>query len=439
MKNLKPELKFTVRSIVIIFMFLLSNACSKIPTTSVEIFYEKIPGSKNHGPNGTWWGYNQSKIIRYGNSVYMYVVENENIDNNPNPNATNPSKIAIYRKEGNGSWQKGASFNTSRPGNILVDSDGVVHLIVFEPTYIKPDENGSFGKLKHYWFPNSPSGNITSYQQETIVDNDGATQGETVNIRVGAAIGSNDMIVVSFGINDSHKAYYKEKNGTVWTMETAGNNLGDNYYYPYVLVTASGIGIMAIQDGYVGDGLPNTYQKIYYFEKNNGTWNQQSIIDLQSHPLASTRPQLVETSDIYQDANNKLNVIYSTRLDPADQYLNTFTLATKNGTSWQNQSIQISDKNTGWIRIIEINGDFYYLCSAWDKLYLKKGTSGNYVKLNVPKVDGMYIYVTSPRGGTSSSESYIDILILCGYNDSYPNADNYYLRIEKSELAKIFL
>jgi len=437
MKLVKPEFKFTMRSVVIIFLIVLSYGCSKIPTSSMDIFCEQIPGSKNNGPNATWWGDNQCKIVRYGNAVYMYVIENENIDTNPNPNAANPSKIAVYRKEGDGSWQKGASFNTSRPGNILVDSDGVIHLIVFEPTYIKPDENGSFGRLKHYWFPNSSSGNITSYQQEIIVDNDGVSQGETVNIRVGAAIGSDDMIVVSFGLNDSHKIYYKEKNGAAWIMNTAGHDLGDNYYYPYVQITDSGIGIMAIQDGFVGEGLPNIYQKIYYFEKKNGTWSQQSIIDLRSHSLASSRPQLVVSSDIYQDASNRLHLIYATRLNSSDKYQNTFIQATQNGTTWQSQTMSISDDNTGWIRVIETGGELYYLCSAWDKLYIKKGINGKFMKLNVPKVDGMYIFVTSPRGGTSASESYIDILMLCGYNDSYPNAANYYLRIEKSELAKI--
>ncbi|MDP7627321.1 MAG: hypothetical protein QF530_05340, partial [SAR202 cluster bacterium] len=39
---------------------------------------EKIPGSLNHSPDSTWWGYNQSKIARYGDTVFTYVVHNDN-------------------------------------------------------------------------------------------------------------------------------------------------------------------------------------------------------------------------------------------------------------------------------------------------------------------------------------------------------------------------
>jgi len=259
-----------IRNIAIIFFLIQLGGCEKnITTSSINLYYEQIPGSKNHSPNGTWWGYNQSKIVRSGSAVYMYVIDNQNIDSNPNPNASNPSKIVLYRKDGDNAWQKGSSFNTSRPGNILIDSEGNVHLIVFEPTYTLSSENGSYGKLKHYWFPNSKAGDITNFQQETIIDNDGVSQGETVNIRVGASIGNNDMIAVSFGLNETHQVYYKEKNGIKWFMDYAGMGLGSDYYYPYVVVTDFGVSILAIQDDYVGQNLPNLYQKSYYFEETN--------------------------------------------------------------------------------------------------------------------------------------------------------------------------
>jgi len=433
----------TMRNLAIIFLIVQLSGCEENTTpnppssTSVNVTYEQIPGSKNHSPNGTWWGYNQSKIVRYGSSVYMYVIENTNIDSNPNPNALNPSKIAIYKKEGEGVWIKGNSFNTSRPGNILMDSQGIVHLIVFEPTYTQSSENGSYGRLKHYWFPNCKTGDITTFQQETIIDNDGVSQGETVNIRVGASIGNNDMIAVSFGLNQTHQMYYKEKNGIKWLMDYAGQGLGSDYYYPYVQITDFGVSILAIQDQYVGQNLPNLYQKAYYFEKKNGAWRKESIIDLSSNSLASSRPQLVETSDIYQDAAKQIHLVYQTRLNPSDAYLNTFIHAIQNTTGWINETVTITDSKTNWIRLIEYGGEMYYLCCSRDKLYLKKGINGAFTQLDVPKVTGMYIYVTSPRGGTNSSESYIDILMLNGNSGDYPNAKNYYVRIAKSELSKI--
>jgi len=421
----------------ILLALLLIGGCEKIEVSSVAVFSEQIPGSKNHGPNGTWWGYNQSKIVRYGSTVYMYVVENENIDNNPNPNATNPSKIAIYRKDGEGGWQKGASFNTSRPGNILMDSEGIVHLIVFEPTYTLPSENGSYGRLKHYWFPNCKTGDITSFQEEIIVDNDGVSQGETVNIRVGASIGANDMIAVSYGMIKNHIVCYKEKNGIKWTQEFAGTALGSDFYYPYVAITDFGITILAVQDDWTGPNQPTLYQKSRYFEKRNGTWMNMDVINLQNHALAQSRPELVDNSEIYIDANGLVNIIYLTKLNPSDKYQNSFIHGTRSGNAWTNQTLTTTDEKTNWVRMIEVGGQMYYICTTWDKVYIKKGVSGEYKRLNVPKIEGIYPYLAAPRSGTKPSESYIDLLLLCGSSDSYPNAKNYYVRIAKSELAKI--
>ena len=87
--------------------------------------------------------------------------------------------------------------------------------------------------------------------------------------------------------------------------------------------------------------------------------------------------------------------------------------------------------------MIEVSGQMYYFLSTWDKVYIKKGINGDYKRLNTPKVEGIYLYLAAPRGGTSASESYIDMLILCGSSSSYPNAKNYYVRIPKSELSKL--
>lgn len=425
--------KFILSAFVLILLLMIGG-CEKIELSSISVFVEQIPGSKNHGPNGTWWGYNQSKIVRYGSTVYMYVVENENLDNNPNPNAANPSKIAIYRKDGEGSWQRGAQFNTSRPGNILIDSQGIVHLIVFEPTYTNPSENGSYGRLKHYRFPNCKTGDINTYQEDIIVDNDGVTQGETVNIRVGASIGANGMIAVSYGLFKNHVVCYKGKNDIKWAKEFAGMALGSDFYYPYVAVTDFGISILAVQDDWTGPNQPTLYQKSRYFEKRNGSWINHDVVNMQNHALAQTRPELVDNSDIYIDENGMVNIIYITKLDPGDRFKNSFTHGTRSGGAWNNQEIPITDSKTNWIRMFEVAGQKYYICTTWDKVYIKKGLNGEYKRLNIPKITGIYPYLASPRGGTKSTENYIDLLLLCGSSDSYPNAKNYYVRIPKSEL-----
>jgi hypothetical protein len=54
---------------------------------------DPLPGSQSFIPDGTWWGYNMSKIVRSGNRVFTYVIEN---DDSPSTHST----FRIYMKEG---------------------------------------------------------------------------------------------------------------------------------------------------------------------------------------------------------------------------------------------------------------------------------------------------------------------------------------------------
>jgi hypothetical protein len=210
--------------------------------------------------------------------------------------------------------------------------------------------------------------------------------------------------------------------------------LGSDYYYPYLISAESGIGIMSIQDDWTGPNQPNLYQKSLYFEKKSGAWSQESMADLSGHSLASVRPQLVENSDIYEDESHRMHMIYQTRTDPDDPWLNTFVHATHEGTGWNREEISLTDKKTSWIRMLEIDGEFYYFCCSWDKLYVKKGSAGKFIRLKGPDIDGIYLYLAAPRGGTDPSEPWVDLLLLNGNGDNYPNGKNYYVRISKEAL-----
>lgn len=409
-------------------------------TPVISFFSEEIPGSKNHTPNGTWWGYNQGKIVRYGNIVFMYVIENANLDTNPNPNVLNPSRFRLYKKEGSGSWQGGAAFNASRPGNLLVDSRGVLHAIVFEPT--STSDNGSFGKLRHYWFPGSINGDITNSQGETIVDNNGTTDGETVNIRVGAAIGSDDRMAVAFGLatknsGQTEQMYYKGTADAAWTPQLAGTNLGHDFYYPYVVVSGGGFSILSVQDEFMGTGQANLYQMVQYFESAGATWNNETIVDLRTNPAASTRPTLTEPSDLYSDAHGTVHVLYYSKTDPSDASHKTFTHKTRTGGGWTAVDVIAQDKYLDWMRMIEIGGVLYYVAVSNNNVYVKKGDAGALVRLNGLGLAGAYLYVASPSRGTRTTENYVDLLLLNGNSSSYPNAKNYYIRIDKSEFLKL--
>ena len=422
---------------ILLFLTIILFCCKKNDSSNINVHIESIPGSKYHQENGTWWGYNQQKIVRFENKVFMTVVDNDNLTNGL-PNASNPSTVYLYCKTGNGPWVKGAGIPTSRPANILVESKGGIHLIVFEPTETDPSENGSLGKLKHYTFPNAKSGDIINHTIELIVDHTPGTS-ETVNIRIGASISADDILYVSFGLYQDLKLYYKHVDATNWTEEMAGQNLGNSYYYPFVLGTPNGPCVLAVQDDYVGPGLPAIYYKNKFFHRFNGTWNNQTICDLSTHPLAATRSKLVDNCELFLSSSNKVIGIYQKLLDPSEEWKSSyFQLEVDASGQTTETPIPLEMDDINRIRLIEHQGTLYYLCIKFNGLFIKKGLDGSLKEINLPSfVSGNYMYLSNSSGGSSINSNYIDILLLNGYAQDYPNGTNHYVRINKCELEKL--
>ena len=239
-----------------------------LPTQKKELLAEKIKGSRFHSPDATWWGYNQSKIVRFKNKVFTYYIDNDDDSNKTT------SKFVILKKDGDNDWEQGAMFPTSRPGNLLIDSKGVLHAFVFEPFV---ETNDSIGRIMHYYFPNSASGDVKNYKQEMVVDNDGKT--ETANIRVGTAIGADDTMAISFGLTkfnpaykeQSEHIYYKKPDEEKWN-HTFTDGLAHDYFYPFTLVSGNTFYLLPIQDDFTGQNNPNIYQKIMFMQYSNGIW-----------------------------------------------------------------------------------------------------------------------------------------------------------------------
>lgn len=400
-----------------------------------NVFYEKIPGSSFHGPDATWWGYNQSKIVRFNSRVFMYVIDNQDSKN------STLSKLVVYQKEGNGPWQSGISFPTSRPGNILVDSKGVLHAFVFEPTDVK--KNDSIGKLVHYWFAQASQGDITSHQKETVVA--AKANDETVNIRVGAAIGSDDTLGVAFGLTNNNPAYkgqsehlYLKKTGQAWQHLIAGQNLNHDFFYPFVVLAKDAYHLLAVQDDYANDGNPatydNIYQKIMSFSYSGGTWKKDVLGDLTSHPLAKTFPRLTEQNDLFLDSTGRVHASYKELLDGTSQgHVTGFQHFTKTSSSgWNKETIDVSSYGCNWLKHVEVDGALYYLCAAFDKVYLMNEGRTKVEKLAIPPaVTAIYPYLARNSLGSGSPDA-IDLLLLSGNANNYSAHTDYYVRIPKN-------
>lgn len=412
---------------------------SEEKNNEIEVFYEEIPGSKFHGPDATWWGYNQTKIVRFGNIVFTYVIENTDDSNKTS------SPFVIYKKEGENRWEKGVSFTTSRPGNILIDSKGVLHAFVFEPFNVA--KNDSWGKLKHYSFPKASTGDILNYEEETVIDNDGTS--ETVNIRVGAAIGQDDTMALGFGLTaynpqysgHSEHLYFKKPADSKWKHLIAGENLGHDWYYPFVWVDKDEFYLLPVQDDFTGQGNPNLYQKIMYFVYTNGQWEREIIIDLSSHTLASSRPRLLEQEELFKDSQGRIHILYKEFLDPSSTWKTTnHKHIIKVGKDTITQAIDFDRDDINWIRLFEVENTLYYFMTTFDSFFIAKVGEERQVKLPLPKgPQGTYPYIATVKGGTRGVLEFVDILLLAADQKIYAEGKqkNYYIRIPKSEFLNM--
>jgi len=422
-----------VFAIGLIFYQGMSPAIS-ILTPGPRILVEEIPGSKFHSPDGTWWGYNQSKIVRFQDNVFSYF-----IDNNDESSKT-VSQFTILKKHGDDAWERGPSFPTSRPGNILVDSTGVLHAFVFEP--VNAARNDSWGQLVHYTFPHAATGDITTFTQEIVIDNTGRQ--ETVNIRLGAAISEDDTMALGFGLpfgvppyaGQSEHLYFKKPHELKWQHLVAGQKLGHDFYYPFVVATKNEFYLLPVQDDFADDGNPatydNMYQKINLFSFAGGQWSNTPIADLSNHPLAKKRPRLLEQEDLFMDAQGTLHVIYKEFLDPQYSYKVTAHRHVQiNSKGKQETTINLGRDDINWIRLFEVQGELHYFANTFDSYYWAKVSKNELSKLDIPSdARGMYPYIAKVHSGLHEGKN-IDVLLLAADSKMYEDGaqKNYYLRI----------
>ena len=52
-------------------------------------------------------------------------------------------------------------------------------------------------------------------------------------------------------------------------------------------------------------------------------------------------------------------------------------------------------------------------------------------------IEGIYFYISAPRTGTNAGSEHVDMLLLNGSSETYPEGKNYYLRVGKQYLAKL--
>ena len=124
--------KHTANKIRLLLRLLLPFFCTALflisgcfPDNNATLDFEQytVGNRDNAQDSGAWWGENITKIARHGNKTYTFIIDNSVV----------PRTAFLYEKTDDQEWVEGKSFVVSRPPNILVDSQGHVQVIGFEP------------------------------------------------------------------------------------------------------------------------------------------------------------------------------------------------------------------------------------------------------------------------------------------------------------------
>lgn len=393
--------------------------------TRPAVQFTTLPSSEYHQRGSTWWGYNQSKIVRYQDHLYTYYVDNHIADSlNPQP-----YRLKLLHQVRGGSWNVGPDFPVSVPGNLQIDSDGVLTLFVFEPTVFAT--NPSWGRLVAYTFPQAGQGDLTHYSREVIIDNDGSH--ETVNIRLGSAISPQGTLGVAFGLytgSDQQTEQWvyrlKDQNSpSSWTTEIAARQLGHDLYYPMATFKGEDPVLLAIQDDLVTLGESNIYQFVQLFFKTVNQWYSNIELDLRTSTLASQRRILMEHTDLVVDTQGRIHELIKVFDEPSATYMvNRVVHRTQqlDGT-WSESNVDTHGISVRWIKLIEVNQELCYLIlSSNSRLYVSKVSGGalKEIKTTGDMPSGGYLYITRDLSRTTTQSQQWDILLIEGFSGDYP-------------------
>ena len=397
-----------------------------------------IVGSTYAHPNSTWWGYNMSKVVTFGDTTYVGVIRNDSDDGKVQ------GEFTVLKSVSGTEPVKIASFTASRPGNLLVDSVGMLHVIVFEAT--DASINDSVGDLVIYSAENANPTEVDFTRRVLIEAPDPYT--EVVNIRLGAAMGKDsegaDLIAIGSGIcrtpNAAHGIGLTLGFGDTWSHECFSDfppTHATDYYYPFLTFAGPGeVRILPVQD-FSANGEANIYHKVplLSFNTESRAFTFEMLRDASETAFAKIETNIMEQKDLfYEDSEETLYSMYSQRIDEetTETYLHT---SHSDGTSSHDSIEWARDNNINWYRLFDYEGHVYAITASWDKVYVVEVGTGRRKRLSLEVPIGVYPYIASPRSGSPSDSPLLAVFLISGNNEQYPNGLTVLHLLPKKELV----
>ena len=403
------------------------SGCIEDDSESKLPFDQSFVGSRNNynaGGSSTAWGDNIVKIVATENTTFTYVMDKD----------VSPRRAFLYSKTDGEDWQEGESFHTIRPPNLLVDSQGFVHLIFFEP--YDTDKWGEWGgRIVHVKFdqPETVSGSHTSeYLTPARSETRPLTLDTCVTLYCGAAIGEDDTILVVYQ-NSLHEdspphslgARIYDPIAEMWSYESVATDLTSRFCYPYAAVTKDYFHVLAVEDDYDKDlesaGVwPFRYGMVKHFQRarDSTEWVESTLIDFNPTLSALELSKIwLRHNDFLVDSKGTVHALisYCGNIDSGtpctcEECQPIAYHYWKEESSTERHSELAIDTSCGFLRLWEReDGQLFYVYTKLSgQVYLiPQGTAKRYL---ISDIDSPYTvepnpFVAAARGGTRPSST----------------------------------
>jgi len=396
------------------------------PGPTISFTQDTVGSRANLVPNGAWWGENISKIVHHGSKTFTFVID---------ANVT-PTKAFLYSKSADGAWTEGEGFEVSRPPNLLVDSDGVIHLIGFAPF----DAADKGGRLFHVKF--AVSGTVSGTYFKEFISEDWRpipTTATYATYFVGAAIGADDTIAVAYNNSvqydtpNTHTLGFRVWNpqSQIWSYETVAENMVSRHCYPFAFVSPDFFHVYAVEDDHDTDyaalGEPYAsyqfrYGMVKHFQRprSGGGWVETTLLNFNGIPGISKAQiwnAILRIIDFHVDAVGTVHALlrYKGTFNGSTLEASTANKAyhywkAEGSTIWNNEEI-LPSQDLYWARIWErSDGKLFFIGQTWrEQLWvIPYGETTKYIASSLYGDDGAdpTPFISSLRGGTDLSTSF---------------------------------
>lgn len=416
--------------LVCLILGILTN-CTKSKQDNVvpdSLYKQYTVGNRNNlQENGSWWGENITKIVHKGGKAYTAIIDD----------VLSPRTVVLYEKKDNGEWVEGQSFVFSRFPNILIDLNGYVHVIGFEPfNFISDQFSGRLIDIK-FNTQNTVSGAFTKTYITEDYRSAGLSLATASSVFCGAAIGNNGKILVAYnnslkagsvGINNSLAVRIFD--GNSWTFESVASGMTASYAYPFAFVSDSYYHVYAIEDDYdtfyLTAGPPYSdycfrYGAVKHFQRpiSGGAWTETTLLNFNE---TKTKIEIWDANlriiDFHVDYSGTIHALmrYKTNSKPT-----CYHYSKKESESvWKSEIIlESASQNNGlyWVKIWERNDHklFYVSYISGGQLTISPINSNSLQTISDLQIDYKPTpFVSSFRGG-SPLESNLYIVVFPGF------------------------